>query len=122
MGFFLYVANSRPSKKKILDLVVPHVSPKWYELGVYLLKEEQETQLDIIQANYNDKNTCCREMFWYWLKSNPKASWYQLLKCLKLPAVELLTLATEIENKFVASMYSVTPAFLLQRLHYIKSK
>ena len=113
-----YLANSKPTKKKILDLVVPHVSPKWYELGVTLLKEEQESQLDVIQSNYsNDNKTCCREMFWYWLRSDPDANWYQLIECLKSPAVELYTLAAEIEKKFAAGMYSVPSTSLLQILY-----
>ena len=98
-----YLANSRPSKKKILDLVVPHVTTKWYELGVELLAEEQVSQLDVIRTNYNDTITCCREMFWYWLRSNPNASWYHLVECLKSPVIELHALAADIE-KFYAGM------------------
>ena len=96
-----FLVNLKPTKKKILDLVVPYVSPKWYEFGVKLLKEEQEAQLDVIRSDYNnDSKTCCREMFWYWLRSNPDASWYQLIDCLKSPAVELHALAADIETKF----------------------
>ena len=83
--------------------MVPHVTPKWYELGVELLSEEQESQLDIIQSNYNDNKTCCREMFWYWLRSNPDANWHQLVECLKSPAVELHTLAADIETMYTGT-------------------
>ena len=101
----LLSANSKPTKKKILDLVVPHVSPKWYDLGIQLLKEDQEAELDIIKADCkSDHKTCCKEMFWYWLKSNPDASWYQLVECLKSPAVELHTLAADIEEIFTGTM------------------
>lgn len=65
-----------------------------------LLNEHQEYQLNVIQANYSDYITCCKELFWYWLRSDPHASWYKLVQCLKSPAVELHTLAANIEMSF----------------------
>ena len=44
-------AISVPSKKKLLELI-PNVAPQWYELGIQLLKEGQESHLDIIKADY----------------------------------------------------------------------
>ena len=77
------------------------MAPKWYELGVELLTEKQEAQLDVIKATYsNDVYKCSTEMFWYWLQANPTASWYQLVECLKSPALQLHALAADIENAF----------------------
>ena len=70
-----------------------------------LLKEEQEAELDAIQSNSSDNKTCCKEMFWYWLKSNPNANWYQLVECLKSPAVELVSVAADVEKMFAGNMY-----------------
>ena len=70
-----------------------------------MLKEEQEAELDIIKADYKDHKTCCKEMFWYWLRSNPNASWYHLIECLKSSAVELHALAADIENHFFTGTY-----------------
>jgi len=85
-------------------LVAPRVSPKWYELGIKLLKEEQESQLDVIKATYRDDvHKCSTEMFWYWLQTHPNASWYQLIECLKSPAVQLHAVAVDIENMFTGN-------------------
>jgi len=86
-------------------LVVPHVTPKWYEFGVQLLKEDQESQLDIIQSNDSDNKARCRNMFWFWLKSTPNANWYHLVECLRSPAVELHTLAADIEIMYKGTVH-----------------
>ena len=90
--------DSRPTKKKILE-IIPRVAPQWYELGVQLLNEDQESHLDIIKANHgNDQIKSCTEMFWYWLRTHPKASWQQLIESLKSPAIQLNTVAANIEE------------------------
>ena len=79
--------------------MVPHVTPQWYLLGVKLLKEEQETQLDIIESNHaGDNKKCCMDMFRYWLNANTDASWEQLIEALRSPAVELPVVAADIEK------------------------
>ena len=91
--------NSKPSKKKLLDHVIPHVSLHWYELGVQLLKEDQESHLDIIQSNQaRDDKKHCMDMFWYWLSTNTSATWQQLIKALQSPAVELPVVAADLEK------------------------
>ena len=81
--FILYVANTKPSTKKLLSLVIPHVAKKWYELGAVLLSEEQEDELQIIKADFgSDICTCCLEMFLVWKQSHPGASWYDLIEAL----------------------------------------
>ena len=91
--------NSKPSKKKLLDHVVPHVSAQWYVVGVKLLKEDQESYLDIIESNHaGDNKKCCIDMFRYWLNTNTSATWKQLIEALRSPAVELPVVATDLEQ------------------------
>ena len=79
--------------------MVPHVSPQWYVLGVKLLKEDQESQLDIIESNHaGDNKKCCIDMFRYWLSTNTSATWKQLIKALQSPAVELPVVADDLEK------------------------
>jgi len=104
----LNLANTKPTKKKIFHNVIPHVASKWYELGVELLLEEQEPQLDLIKLNYNhDIHKCSTEMFWLWLQTHPDANWYHLVKCLKSPSVQLYTLAADIEKIFAGTLYNI---------------
>ena len=97
---FHHLVDSRPTKKKLLELI-PHVAPQWYELGIQLLNEDQEPHLDIIKADHGNNHVkSCTEMFWYWLKTHPKASWQQLINSLKSPAIQLHTVAANIEGMF----------------------
>ena len=34
INVIVVLVNSKPTKQKILDHVVPYVTPRWYELGV----------------------------------------------------------------------------------------
>ena len=82
-------------------MVIPRVAPQWYELGVELLSEDQEKHLDIIKSDYgSDHKKCCTEMFWYWLKTDPNASWYHLVIALRSPALELHSVASDLEKMF----------------------
>ena len=99
-----YSVNSKPTKNEILDHVVPHVTPRWYVLGLKLLKKDQETQLDIIKLNHaGDNQMCCMEMFWYWLSTNTDASWQQLVEALRSPVVKLPVVAADIEKMFTGN-------------------
>ena len=89
----------KPSKKKLLDHVVTHVSPQWYELGVKLLKEEQESHLDIIESDHaGDNKKSCIDMFRYWLSTSTNATWQHLVEALRSPAVELPVVAADLEK------------------------
>ena len=97
--FYIYLVNLRPSKKKILD-IVNYVAPHWYELGIRLLNEGQESRLDSIKSDIGpDSKKCCIEMFWYWLESHPEATWQDLLESLRSQALELHNTAATIEAK-----------------------
>jgi len=96
--------SSKPTKKKILDHVVAHVIPQWYELGLTLLNENQDSHLDVIQSNHaTDNKKCCMEMFWYWLSTNTNASWQHLIEALRSPGVGLPVVATDLEKMLTGS-------------------
>ena len=96
--------SSKPTRKKLLDHVIPHVTPRWYILGLKLLKEDQEDHLDVIKSDHaGDTQMCCMEMFRYWLGTNTDASWQQLIEALRSPAVNLPVVAADIEKMFTGS-------------------
>ena len=101
--YIVFTVNSKPTKEKLLDHVVPHVTPYWYDLGVKLLKVEQESQLDVIESTYADDKKCCKKMFWYWISTNTDASWQKLVEALRSPAVELPVVAADIEKMLTGS-------------------
>ena len=80
------------------------MAPSWYEVGAVLLEVEQESELELIQANnVNDKKRCCLCMLQYWMRTHPKATWHHLIAALRSPGVDLSVLATEIEENFTGS-------------------
>ena len=88
--------------------MVPHVTRYWYELGIKLLKEDQESHLDVIKLDHaNDAKKCCMEMFWYWLSSSSNASWKELIKALRSPSVELLVVASSLKKTLSGISYIV---------------
>ena len=102
------IVNSKPTKRKLLDHVIPHVTPHWYDLGIKLLNEEQESQLDIIESNHPDnKKECCKRMFWYWLSTNTDASWQLLIEVLRSPAIELPVVAASIEEMLTGMLFKI---------------
>ena len=102
--FMFYLAHSTPTTQQLLSFVIPRVASKWYEVGVMLLKEEQESQLRQIKSNYGqDVKKCCFEMFDYWKQTHPDDNWYHLLVALKSPGVELNLVAADIEKKFAGN-------------------
>ena len=98
------LADSRPSAKKLQRHVIPHVATKWYELGLELLDEKEEHELNNIKSNYgSDVKKCCLEMFLLWLNANSDADWWQIVEALKSPGVELSATAAELERKLSGS-------------------
>ena len=80
--------------------MIPIVATKWYELGVELLDEKEEFKLDIIESNCDkDVKKSCLEMFRLWLRTNSDANWWQIVKALKSPGVDLKSVADDLESK-----------------------
>ena len=93
------------------------IAPYWYELGAALLNEEEESQLEVIEANHkNDISKCCLAMFQYWWRSHPEATWNILLIKLRSSGVNLATVASDIEKNFTGK-HDVN----LYYLHYLIS-
>ncbi|XP_065910284.1 uncharacterized protein [Dysidea avara] len=96
-------ANCRPTIKELQSTgIILEVSPKWYDLGVELLNDNQVGQLKVIEKNNSgDVQNGCREMFRYWLQSHPDANWHTLADALK--EINKITTATNLEKRFSAS-------------------
>ena len=73
------------------------VSSKWHDLGLELLEQEDEDDLEEIRNNNpNNESECCKKMFQLWLRKYGNATWLQLIQALK--EVDLNTLAGKIEG------------------------
>ena len=106
---------SKPSLKLLQrNKVITAVSAKWYQLGIVLLEDERVNQLANIRANNNNVTDRCYEMFGYWIQTQPKASWEQLVEALSEPGVEMNDVAETVKRKFIGM--SVAPHLMLQVL------
>ena len=82
------------------------MAPHWHDLGIELFDEKHDSMLDVIKAECgNDKRECCKEMFWYWLRTHPNATWQQLINSLRSSAVQLDTVASNIEKMCCTGKY-----------------
>ena len=92
------VGTSTPTLKELHRYVRPEVASQWYDLGVELLNHDQVKRLDVIKCDYPGlSETCCTEMFKYWLQVDVDASWDKLLKALKHTGYN--TLADKLKNE-----------------------
>jgi len=100
-GFF--VGHQQPFLKYLNRYVRDSIGIKWYDLGIELLHSNDVAELDMIEAEHpTDHKKCCTKMFSLWLRKQPAASWNQLVEALRQPGVELITLATNIEQILLA--------------------
>ena len=81
--------------------VIPKVSIKWYDLGLELLEDEYEGELETIHKDYkaDGSKTCCQKMFSKWLETRDGASWDQLIEAMR--TIELNNVARDIEQLLV---------------------
>jgi len=77
------------------------VAPRWREIGIELLHNHQVAHLDIIAANNHDIRKSCYEMLCYWLKSHPDANWHKIVMALQSSSVQLNTIASNLQKKFI---------------------
>ena len=75
------------------------VADKWKELGVQLLRSDQENRLKIIAADHpHDVVSCCKRVLEKWLDTTTDATWNQLITALRRPSVQLDYLANQLEQ------------------------
>ena len=102
MYVFCTAVYSKPTIKVLLNSkIISAIGPKWYELGILLLDDDQLRQLKVIETNNSEVTRRCTEMLMYWLESHSRATWHDLVEALKAPGVELNNVATMVEEIFV---------------------
>ena len=102
LHLWFVTGNLKPTRRRLQAYVTPRVATDWYGLGVQLCRDHDVPQLNIIQRQYpNDFTRACTEMFEYWLRRYPNATWNKLVDALRAPGLELNTFALEIMNDVV---------------------
>ena len=77
--------------------MVPGATPHWNSIGIELRIDS--AKIAAITKSYPANYTrCCFEMFDYWLRTNPQATWKKLLDALESKAVALNALAYDIRT------------------------
>ena len=94
------IVHLKPNIATIQELVIQRATTQWRSIGTELLtKENDSSQLGIIkESNPGNHKQCCYDMFEYWLQNYPNATWEDLLKALRSPAVGHNALATAVEK------------------------
>ena len=86
-----------PAVKYLHRYVVEEAVHKWKDLGVLL--EVEYSIIEMIAANHpHDDARCFVEVLMKWLQTTPDASWYQLIRALRSPTVQLDSLADQLEK------------------------
>ena len=99
---FTFIGNDRPSLKDLHDHVVMEVADRWKDLGVQLLRSDQEGILNIIEADHpHDVIKCCKRIFKEWLDTSEDATWNMLMGALRKPTVQLNYLAGQLKKKLI---------------------
>ena len=99
---FLGIGSDQPSLKDLYDCVVIKVAVKWRDLGVQLLRADQEKILGIIEADHpRDTVSCCKCVLETWLDTSTDATWNKLIRALRSPSVQLDYLADQLEQKMM---------------------
>ena len=111
------IGCDRPALKLLNKYVRKDASLKWHDLGLELLEQKDEEELNQIQMdNPNDGSKCCKEMFQLWLRKCPNATWNQLIKALEEPSIELNKLASTIKELLLPMEETVFPKGLRREL------
>ena len=95
----------RPLLKNLHDHVVQKVAHKWRDLGVQLLRPDQQEALSIIELDHpHNAVECCKCVLNKWLDTTTDATWNQLISALRSPTVQLDYLANQIEKTMSAEV------------------
>lgn len=102
------IGSDCPSLRDLNNFVAPYVGAKWFNLGLQLLKQNDEQKLYNLKANPSrDVEDLCTDMFNHWLQTDSKASWKKVIVALKAPAVNLQCLAQDIDSKLLRVRFIV---------------
>ena len=94
----MHIGSDRPTLKHLYKHVVKHAAYKWRDLGVQLLEDNQIIMLDMIATNHPLDIAICCKVFMKWLETRVDASWNQLIRALRSPTVQLISLADQLEQ------------------------
>ena len=84
--------------------MVNNVADKWRDLGVQLLRPDQQNQLNIIAADHpHDVVGCCKCVLKKWLDTTSDATWNELIRALRSPSVQLDYLAGQLEQMLITA-------------------
>jgi len=107
--YFLAIGQSRPTMKVLNKHVIPRVSTKWYDLGLELIDDKYETELETIRTDYRNDGSkmCCQKMFSKWLETRDDASWDHIIEAMR--NIELNSVASDVEQLLVQGECMVIP-------------
>ena len=79
--------DQEPRLKELQKYVIPHVGPKWEDLGIELELDDDDQLLDEIKRDRRgDEEKCCLDVVRKWLQGagpvEPR-TWRKLLECLR---------------------------------------
>ena len=79
------------------------IADRWEEVGVQLLSDQHQNQINIIKANHHgDVEKCCSSLFNIWIQLQPgDATWRALIEAIR--NAHLTNEANEIENMLMTS-------------------
>ena len=85
--------------------MVQNVAHKWKDIGVQLLRPDQQEAVRIIELDHpRDTVECCKRVFEKWLDTTPDATWNRLISALRSPTVQLDYWAAQIGNMMVVEV------------------
>ena len=81
--YIILKGYAKPTTKEIIDYGIrDHVATDWRDLGVQLLPDHLQYNLDMIKDDYPAVKDRCTAMFEKWLKGDNTASWNKLIDAL----------------------------------------
>ena len=102
----VYTGSDRPALKYLNRHVKTFITALWYDIGVDLLDEKDESVVKRIRTDHpGDSEKCTTEMLELWLQIKSDASWNQLLQTFRQPNIRLQSLAADIKNMLLKGTY-----------------
>ena len=100
---YVCIESPKPKLAEICRHIRDEAACRWRDLGLNLAVPVP--QLDIIHMNHShDIQSCCTEMFSYWLQADTEASWRKLIIAFK--NMGLNSLANKIKTEILLGTYA----------------